>query len=127
VYNNFLSAPVAEDIGTSEVQGFVTDTAGAPINNSGVSMIFTLYEGSTEIWSETLPSVEIEGGVFNVLLGSVIPLDTVRFNRPLPLGIKVGGDPEISPRTLLAAAVSHLVARFKIACSQISEPLGEAD
>ncbi len=85
-------------------QGFVTATGGAPINNPGVSITFKLYEGSSEIWSETQPSVKIEGGVFNVLLGSVTPLDTVRFNRPLLLGITVGADPEISPRTPLAAA-----------------------
>ena len=85
-------------------QGFVTDTGGLPIDTTGVSMTFKLYEGSSEIWSETQGSVEIVGGVFNVLLGTVTPLDTVRFNRPLSLGIKVGGDSEISPRTPLAAA-----------------------
>ncbi|MFC2085745.1 tail fiber domain-containing protein [Bacteroidota bacterium] len=84
-------------------QGFVTTPGGAPINNGGIAMTFKLYEGATEIWSETHTSVAIAGGVFKVLLGSVIPLDSVRFNRPLSLGIKVGTDPEISPRTPLAA------------------------
>jgi hypothetical protein len=85
-------------------QGFVTDPGGVPIDTPGVSVIFTLYEGSAPVWTETQPSVAIVGGVFNVLLGSVSPLNTVRFNRPLLLGIKVGGDSEISPRTPLAAA-----------------------
>jgi hypothetical protein len=85
-------------------QGYVTDPGGVPINTPGVSMTFKLYEGSSEIWSETQPSVKVDGGVFNVLLGSVTALDTVAFNRPLLLGIKVGADPEISPRTPLAAA-----------------------
>jgi len=67
-------------------------------------MTFKLYEGSSEIWMETQSSVEVVGGIFNVLLGSVTPLDTVRFNRPLLLGIKVGADAEISPRTPMAAA-----------------------
>jgi hypothetical protein len=85
-------------------QGYVTNAVGVEVDTAGVSITFKLYEGSSEIWSETQPSVKIAGGIFNVLLGSVTPLDTVRFDRPLLLGIKVGGDLEISPRTPLTAA-----------------------
>jgi hypothetical protein len=98
-------APVSAQAPDSlSFQGFVTDPGGIPIDTPGVTVIFTLYEGSAPVWSETQPSIAIVGGVFNVLLGSVMPLDTVRFNRPLSLGIKVGDDSEISPRTALAAA-----------------------
>ncbi len=41
-------------------QGFLTDSLGLPINNPGVSITFKLYDGLSEIWSETQPSVEVE-------------------------------------------------------------------
>jgi hypothetical protein len=100
----FSSIGLAQAPDSLSFQGFVTDTLGLPIDTPGVSITFKLYEGIAEIWSETQPSVKIDRGVFNVLLGSVTPLNTVRFDRPLSLGIKVGLDPEISPRTPLAAA-----------------------
>jgi len=99
-----VSAASAHAPDSLSFQGFVTNPGGVPIDTPGVSMAFKLYEGSSEIWSETQPSVKIIGGVFDVRLGAVIPLDTVRFDRPLSLGIKVGADPEISPRTPMAAA-----------------------
>lgn len=86
------------------LQGYVTDTSDEPITDPGASITFKLYDDGVEIWSETHSSVEIVDGVFNVLLGGQTPLDTVRFNRPLMLGIKIGTDSEISPRTPLAAA-----------------------
>ena len=85
-------------------QGFVTDPGGVPINHPGVSIRFRLYEGSTKVWGEVQPSVKIEDGVFNVMLGSVKPIDTLRFDRPMALRIKVGTDPELTPYTPLAAA-----------------------
>jgi hypothetical protein len=66
-------------------------------------MTFALYKGGTKVWQET-QSVDVVDGVFNVLLGKVTPLDTVRFNEAIDLGIKVGADPEMSPRTPLAGA-----------------------
>jgi hypothetical protein len=99
------SSVIAQAPDSLSFQGYITNPGGVPINNAGgASMIFTLYEGSSDIWSEVQPNVPIQDGIFNVLLGSVSPLDTVRFGRPLLLGIKVGADPEISPRTPLGAA-----------------------
>lgn len=66
-------------------------------------MTFALYKGATKVWQET-QSVDVENGVFNVLLGKITPLDTVRFNTAIDLGIKVGGDLEMTPRTPLAGA-----------------------
>ncbi|MFV1979788.1 MAG: tail fiber domain-containing protein [Rhodothermia bacterium] len=83
-------------------QGFVTDSAGTPINSGSKLIGVKLYDGSSAIWSRNY-TVEIVEGVFNVSIGGLF-LDTLRFNRPLSLGIKVGTDPEISPRTQLAAA-----------------------
>jgi len=86
-------------------QGKLTTTAGAPVNAT-VQMVFSIYSdagGTTLLWRETQTAVVVDKGVFNVLLGSVDPI-----NNPIPysifdgstryLGVKVGGDPEIAPR-----------------------------
>ncbi len=82
-------------------QGKLTKASGAPVDTT-ISMIFTIYadsNGITAKWSETQTSVKVEKGVFNVLLGSanVIP-DSVFDGSIRYLGVKVGGDPEITPR-----------------------------
>ncbi|HEX9660337.1 MAG TPA: hypothetical protein VGA18_08550, partial [Rhodothermales bacterium] len=100
----------AQAPGTISFQGKLTDTGGAP-TNATVPMTFTLYKGSTDVWSETQPSVQVTDGVFNVLLGSVTPLDTVAFSQPIDLGITVGGDSEITPRTPLVASAFSLGMR----------------
>lgn len=66
-------------------------------------MTFALYKGPTKVWEET-QSVDVVDGIFNVLLGKVTPLNTVPFDTAIDLGIKVGTDPEMSPRTPLAGA-----------------------
>jgi hypothetical protein len=82
-------------------QGKLTTNTGASVNDT-LPMVFTIYSdtgGTTPLWTETQPAVIVEKGVFNVLLGSVdsIPYsvfdDSIRY-----LGVKVGGDPEITPR-----------------------------
>jgi hypothetical protein len=86
-------------------QGKLTTAAGAPLNGN-FQMVFTIYDaevGRNVLWTETQPAVVVDKGVFNVLLGSVDPV-----NNPIPysifdgsiryLGVKVGGDPEITPR-----------------------------
>ncbi|MGA7306931.1 MAG: hypothetical protein WBW88_18830 [Rhodothermales bacterium] len=91
-------------------QGKLTDTGGTPLNAT-VSMRFKLYKGGTNVWTETQPSVQVTDGVFNVLLGSVTPLDTIAFDQPIDLGIKVGTDDEITPRTPLTASAFSLGMR----------------
>jgi hypothetical protein len=87
-----------------QYQGYLADESGEPLNDT-LLMTFRIYDHSTEgvvIWVEPHDSVVVNNGLFNVLLGSVIPIsdsvfvDTVRW-----LGITVDPDPEISPRTKL--------------------------
>ncbi|MGA7306240.1 MAG: tail fiber domain-containing protein [Rhodothermales bacterium] len=82
-------------------QGRLTDSEGNPIFASGLSITFTLYKAGVDVWHETQP-VDVENGIFDVLLGKVTPLDTVRFNTAIDLGIKVDEDAEMTPRTPLA-------------------------
>jgi hypothetical protein len=82
-------------------QGKLTTPAGAPVNDT-LQMVFSIYsdEGGTNLlWTETQPTVEVLKGVFNVLLGNVTPIPYSVFDGSVRyLGVKVGGDPEITPR-----------------------------
>jgi len=87
-------------------QGRLTNLAGVPIDTPSVSMTFKIYKppAAKAVWTENHPSVAVENGIFNVLLGSINGLDSLTFDHPIDLGITIGDDPEISPRTPLAAA-----------------------
>ncbi len=88
-------------------QGRLADTTGNAIDTT-VSMTFAIYTdsvGTDSLWSETQNSVIVEGGMFNLLLGSVtlIP-DSVFDGSTRYLGVKVGTDEEMSPRRPLVSA-----------------------
>lgn len=87
-------------------QGKLTTPSGAPLDIT-TQMVFTIYAdsgGTISKWSETQGAVKVEKGVFNVLLGSVNAiLDTVFDGSIRYLGVKVGGDPEITPRKAMVS------------------------
>ncbi|MFV1980153.1 MAG: hypothetical protein ACC655_03295, partial [Rhodothermia bacterium] len=90
---------------TISFQGFLTDSlTGTPTNTSVATIQFKLYDGATEVWSETHFPVIVTEGVFNLTLGLGTPFDTLSFRRPYSLGIKVDSDNEIVPRTSLTSA-----------------------
>jgi hypothetical protein len=82
-------------------QGKLATNTGAPVNDT-LQMVFTIYAdeaGTTPLWTETQSAVEILKGVFNVILGSVNPISFSVFDGSTRyLGVKVGADPEITPR-----------------------------
>jgi hypothetical protein len=53
------------------VQGFLTDASGNPIDGSR-SIRFDIYRGSS-VWNET-QNVDVDNGLFSVILGSVTPI-----------------------------------------------------
>lgn len=53
-------------------QGYLTDTAGDPINGN-LSMTFRILDGGSPQWSESL-TVSVEDGLFNVVLGTTTPI-----------------------------------------------------
>jgi hypothetical protein len=87
-------------------QGKITTPAGALVDTT-VGMTFTIYDDSTggnTLWADTLTSVEVEKGIFSVLLGSVNPIpDSVFPGDVRYLGVKVGADPEMSPRKAMVS------------------------
>ena len=94
-------------------QGRLTDAGGQPLSGN-YSIVFTIYDdpvlgnpGNVK-WQETHPNVTVTDGLFDVLLGAgtpAVPITEGVFTSPDRwLGIKVGSDPEISPRTKMASA-----------------------
>src|SRR5688572_26881312 len=81
---------------------------GNPASGS-FSMTFTIYSaasGGNILWTES-QSVTVTNGVFNVLLGSAtgggIPSNVFTGSGERHLGIKVGSDPEMTPRFRLTS------------------------
>jgi len=87
-------------------QGRLENTEGEPLDTT-VGMIFALYDSPTGpeyYWSEQHVAVEVEGGLFSVILGSIMPIPDSVFEGAVGyLGIKIGTDPEISPRIRLTS------------------------
>jgi len=87
-------------------QGYLTDTGGNAMDTT-VAMTFKLYTDSTagtQLWTETRPSVSVAGGLFNVRLGQLTALgDAVFNNAQVWLGITVGGNSEMTPRSRIVS------------------------
>lgn len=102
---------VASDIAPKLVnyQGRLTDELGHPVDGT-VTMVFTIYgsdTGSDLLWQETHSNVQVEDGLFTVLLGAGdVPTsldDEIFSSAERWLGVKVGSQAEISPRTRLVS------------------------
>jgi hypothetical protein len=93
-------------------QGMLTDAAGTPLAGD-FSITFRLYEvieNGTPIWSE-MQLVPVAGGVFNVYLGSVTPLDDELFvGQEIYLGVTVESDSEMTPRLRLGSVLYAFTA-----------------
>jgi len=89
-------------------QGKLLQPSGAPVADGAYGMQFSIYNvatGGTALWSETNPSVQVKGGLFAAVLGSVVSIPSTLFNTPtLFFGVKVGSDPEMTPRQQIASS-----------------------
>lgn len=109
-------------------QGKLTDSLGAPVNLE-TELAFAIYtepSGGWAVWSE-IQTVKVTEGIFNVLLGAVNPLEPDYFSAPgsTYLGIKVGGDLEMSPRQEIASvAYSLKTAGISIESGRIKDATG---
>ena len=100
---------------TMSFQGLlVTPSTGNPVADGTYSFLFNLYDistGGSPLWFEIQSSVNVSGGLYNVVLGSVKPFD-VPFNKPYFLEVVVGGT-TLSPRIELTSSAyllnSHIL------------------
>jgi hypothetical protein len=85
-----------------QYQGRLSDPGtGDPVADGVYEISLRLYNvesGGTPLWTET-EDVSVQGGLFSTVLGDTTVLNLALFNgRALWLGIKVGADPEATPR-----------------------------
>ncbi|MCX7784748.1 MAG: hypothetical protein N2201_00740 [candidate division WOR-3 bacterium] len=99
-------------------QGKLTNLAGAPVPDSQYSITFRLHQtaiGSTAFWTET-QSVQTINGIFNVILGSVVPIESIPESGNCYLEMQVGNNPPMSPRIrLTSSAYSYLAKKAESA------------
>lgn len=92
-------------------QGRLTDKDDNPLTGNFL-VTFRFYEADKEgqpVWEEG-HILNIKNGLFNVLMGSVKPLE-IDFNKDLWLGMEVASDGEMTPRIKLASSVYALNAK----------------
>jgi hypothetical protein len=97
-------------------QGYVTDNTGVPLDGT-LSFTFTLYNAEftgSALWSETHTGVAVARGLFNVILGRGNPANPLAlpFDQQYWLGIRIGADPEMTPRVRLATSAYSFRARM---------------
>ena len=95
-------------------QARLTDNDGLLLDTT-VSMTFTIYDdevGGTVLWSETFPSVAVDSGGFSVILGSTTTIgDDVFSGDQGWLGVQIGTDTEMSPRSQLTGVPYAFVTK----------------
>lgn len=88
-------------------QAVLLNSGGQPVTTS-VNVVFTIYDaaaGGNVMWTETRNVTPDALGRVNVMLGDNTPVADPVFNGPDRwLGIQVGVDPEMFPRTQFAAS-----------------------
>ncbi len=95
-------------------QGRLADDAGEPVSDGDYNIFFSIYDAAEDgaiLWTSDRMTVPVEGGLFSVELGPLTP-GIFASTGDRYLGIKVGADPEITPRThLTSTAYSHQALR----------------
>jgi len=98
-------------------QGKVYQPSGAAVPDGAYKVAFSIYDvptAGTAIWTETYDTLMVKGSSFHVLLGSgaySLPLNSSIFSgQERYLGVKLGNDPELSPRQKIASVPYAMVA-----------------
>ncbi len=81
-------------------QGRLTDSTGTPLDTV-VTLNFVIFgdsAGTQQLWREEHPSVTVANGLFDILLGSITPIEPNVFDgHKRWLGMQVNGGPETDP------------------------------
>jgi len=94
-------------------QGFLTDEHGAALSGT-YQITFLLYSEPSGIesiiWEEVHEVVNVENGLFNVLLGSIDTLTVEHLTGERYLALRIPGENEMIPRMRLASVAYSLRA-----------------
>jgi len=105
---SFASALNAAVPGMISYQGKLLQPSGAPVPDGTYSIQFAVYDaptGGTPLWSEVNTSIQVKGGLFATMLGSTVNLPANLFDNPNRFfAIRVGTDPEMTPRQPVASS-----------------------
>jgi hypothetical protein len=96
------TASVADVPELINYQGILTDSGGSPLDGS-YDLTFKVYPdsgaGAAALWIEQHIGVDVDEGLFNVILGANSPITAGLFSGPERwMGITVDADPEMYPR-----------------------------
>ena len=106
-------------------QGMLTDNSGNPLNAT-VSITFKIYNDSLSgilKWQESQGSVTVTNGLFNVILGSVTPID-LDFSEDYWLDIMVGGEQMPSRLKFTSVGYAYRAKMADSAMVAVSAPTG---
>lgn len=109
---NSTTAPALPDMLT--YQGLLIEkNTGGPVADGKYDMVFSIYDDpdpavTTYLWTQTFSGVlgiQVRDGQFTTILGGTpAPFPQDLFNgQPLWLGVQIGTDPEMEPRTKLTS------------------------
>jgi microcystin-dependent protein len=106
---------IAQTPNSISYQGVLTDNSGQPLPDGSYQMKLRLYDavtGGTIVWRDEDHSVQLVGGVFSTTIGGAGEQPLPPFDRPYWLGVTVGAEAELSPRTpLTSVPYSHHAQR----------------
>ncbi len=89
------------------IQGVLRNANGTAVENGQYDITFRLWNSptnGTQIWMEEKSQVDVEGGVYSVILGDgATPLDA-SFTEQYYLGVSVEGGTELIPRAALTSS-----------------------
>lgn len=111
-----LSAPLRTNVSvpsTVGFEGFLAQSTGQPIANGIYSLTFRVFDvptGGSAYWTETQNAVQVTNGLYSVVLGAATPFTSTTFNGTRYIGVTVGTNAEIAPRTQVSSVPFSLNA-----------------
>ncbi len=107
ILNALFAISQAAVPGIVNYQGRLTTAAGTAVADGSHFLRFQIYDvasGGTALWDSQIRIVQVKDGLFTYKLGQDVPFSDELFaGGDRWLGITVGTDPELTPRTLLVA------------------------
>ena len=89
------------------IQGVLRNANGTAVENGQYDIVFRLWDAptnGTQIWEEEILQVDVEGGIYSVVLGQAsTPLDA-SFTEQYYLGVSIEGGTELIPRAPLTSS-----------------------